>query len=157
MLAMMMVVCTQAFKGVPSIGRKNSASQRVQSTSLNAWSLQRLGQPVGINVDVQNQPKVETPFGDSVTTGTGIDERKVRHGKTDSESDWKLISDIDGYFRKQSLLSTLESRSMSEPDKLQRIRMAADYEGLLPSEFSTVKAAALGSAGLMEDWNFESF
>ena len=156
-IAMMILASTEGFMNVPFSGHVNKKVQESHSTSLNAWSLQRLGQPVGINVEVQTQQETETKFGDSVTTGTGIDERKIRHGKLDSESDWNLISDIDGYFKKQSLLASLESKSLSEPEKLSRIQMAADNEGLLSNEFSSLKPTALHSAGLMDDWDFETF
>jgi hypothetical protein len=157
MITMMILTSTEGFTNVPFSGRVNKNAPKSYSTSLNAWSLQRLGQPVGINVEVPTQQETETKFGDSVTTGTGIDERKIRHGKTDSESDWNLISDIDGYFKKQSLLASLESTSISAPEKLQRIQMAADNEGLLSNEFASVKPTALHSAGLMDDWDFETF
>jgi hypothetical protein len=52
---------------------------------------------------------------------------------------------------------SLESDSVSNMAKLERIQYAADSEGLLSTSFTSMKPTTLHSAGLMEDWEFDSF
>lgn len=153
LMTLMMMTTSQ----IEAFSRMNNNAKSSSSFKLNAWSLQRLGQPVGINVDTPTQTEEVTPFSDAQTTGTGVDERKLRHGSSDDSNDWKLISEIDGHFKKQSLLMSLESDSVSNMAKLERIQYAADSEGLLSTSFTSMKPTTLHSAGLMEDWEFDSF
>jgi hypothetical protein len=134
------------------------SKDRTRSNSkLLAWGLQKLGQPVGINVEQTSETVKQTPFGGHQTTGSGIDERKVRHddGVTDNK-DWEMIASMDGSFRRKSLLMSLESEDLSSFDKVERIQMAAKQDGLLPQSFgSSITRTCMSAAGLTDDWNFE--
>lgn len=135
-----------------SIDRRKPANMR-----LNAWGLQKLGQPVGINIETAPETTETTPFGEVPATGTGVDERKTRHSQFPSEeADWSVISKIDGMFRKQALLMTLETEKLAPLEKMEHIRLAAEHEGLLPETFSSsCSRTNMHSAGLMDEWEFD--
>ena len=139
---------------VRSVLPGSSKGLRVMTT-LNAWGV-RLGQPIGINTDSIAEIDQDTPFSTIQTKGTGIDERKLRHGTgpTD-ETDWEMVSRMDGAFRKQSLLKTLQMDSLSAEHKTQYIKMAADQEGILPQSFGSSTPTNMHAGGLMNDWDFD--
>lgn len=130
---------------------RNTARTR---TSLGAWGLQKLGQPVGINVEAPHNSEEMAPFGNSAATGSGTDERKLRQRSGD-DKDCDMVSRMDGAFRRKSLLMTLKSETLSEPEKMLYIKMAADQEGLLPESFGSAAPTSMHAAGLMDEWNFE--
>eukprot|EP00595_Chromulina_sp_UTEXLB2642_P001439 CAMPEP_0196765390 /NCGR_PEP_ID=MMETSP1095-20130614/8532_1 /TAXON_ID=96789 ORGANISM="Chromulina nebulosa, Strain UTEXLB2642" /NCGR_SAMPLE_ID=MMETSP1095 /ASSEMBLY_ACC=CAM_ASM_000446 /LENGTH=133 /DNA_ID=CAMNT_0042123349 /DNA_START=191 /DNA_END=592 /DNA_ORIENTATION=+ len=132
---------------------------------MSIWNGQKIGQQV---IDTTTIPPSDvdsshTDGGIAKTfkrsVGAGSDERPL-YGtsfKEEEEANHATISKIDKYLRQKSLLTGLTSMSMSEHEKLERIKLAAAYENLLPTEFSegTIVAPSFNAAGLLNDWDFE--
>jgi len=66
-----------------------------------------------------------------------------------------MVSRMDCAFRRKNLLMTLKSETLSEPEKITQIKMAADQEGVLPESFGSAPPPSMHAAGLMDEWNFE--
>jgi hypothetical protein len=83
--------------------------------------------------------------------GSGFDER---FEFISDEEVAKAVSNIDKSFRQHALLMGLQGENWGTAEKLERIRMAAKFEGTLaPSALPG--ASAVNAGGLLNDWNFE--
>ena len=87
--------------------------------------------------------------------GSGFDER---FEFVSDEEVAKSVSNIDKSFRQHALLMGLQGENWGTAEKLERIRMAAKFEGTLaPSALpgAVASVATVNAGGLLNDWNFE--
>jgi hypothetical protein len=133
-----------------------------QLSMASSFGVQKLGEKVS---DPGTEIKKKTKEKESVLfkrddVGSGMDERKKMVTADDITAGLDQMSRLDKFYRQQSLLMSLEEKSvLGTMDKLKRVQLGAS-EGLLPSSFeapSSVQGPSVQAGDLLDDWEFGAF
>jgi hypothetical protein len=161
------LVSVVAIKGLTSQKRFSPAVPTARSsstgTSLFAWA-QKIGDRGKNSVDVEEDvsPVIEdmsTNVRRSPVKGPGVDERlsAATHNDLLSE-EVKSLSKIYKYQKQSTLLHHMESSSTGLPDKIQRLKLAAQEDIIMlprSGELPEVSEGNIASGNLFGDWAFE--
>lgn len=135
----------------------SSPTSRI-SLSMMSDTKKRMGKSViGTTIpSIPNEMEETSPFFHRTPAGTGMDERSPMNPSEEMKAmESEKISNIYKSFRQNSLKMVLESKTHGSVEKLNRISLAANLQGILPESLvpGAAKVSCLAAGGLFDDWN----
>lgn len=149
-LVISMIIASLSFQIQPQ-GRSRSTS-----LFMGVFGVKKLGQSI-IDTTVPPTPGSDSePLFKRATIGSGADDRGlIPDDELDSHA---TLSKINRSFEQKMLLMGLEGDKWGVPEKLERIRLAASVESLLPNTAAftptSVHTPSMHAGGLMDEWDF---